>query len=351
MKGSVSILCLVACALATATPIDQGEWAAFKAKFGKSYTSSKEDAMRFAIFKANLDTITEHNAKNTGVTYDLNPMSDLTSAEFASSRLGWKRMAPSEIYDGLPFVGNHSYGGEPLPDAVDHVKDGLVTDIKDQGHCGSCWIFSAVGGLEGAYAKSTGRLVALAEQQVLDCEHSIFPPTLGCSGGSMSPVFKYALAQPMCSMDSYPYQARAGTCQISTCTVGAAKGTFTGWKGLAPIGKLIPAKYAAMMSAVAQQPVSVSIEADRDVFHHYASGVVDGNCGQKPDHGVLVVGYGHDSSLKKDYWKIKNSWGNSWGEKGYVRILRGASGTFGRGECAVLNSPAYPVAGGAELVI
>lgn len=351
MKCFASVLCFAACAIATTALDYHGEWAAFKAEFGKTYTSSKEDSMRFAIFTANLDTIIEHNAKNTGVTYDLNTMSDLTTAEFASSRLGWKRIIPSQMYDGLPFLGNHSYGGELLPDAVDHIKDGLVTPIKDQGNCGSCWIFSAVGGLEGAYAKSTGRLVALAEQQVLDCEHSIFPPTLGCNGGSMGPVFNYAEGHNLCRMDSYPYKAKAGKCQMRTCTVGAAKGAFTGWKGLAPIGKLIPATYTAMMSAVAQQPVSVSVEADKDVFHHYASGVVDGLCGQMPDHGVLVVGYGHDSSLKKDYWKIKNSWGSTWGENGYVRILRGASSTLGRGECAVLNSPAYPVAGHTELVV
>merc|ERR1711957_907179 len=167
---------------------------------------------------------------------------------------------------------------------------------------------SAVGGLEGAYTKATRNLVALAEQQVLDCQHSLFPPTLGCSGGSMGPVFNYAKSHDMCKMDSYQYEAKKGTCQMSKCTVGVTKGTFTGWKGLAPVGKLIPASYKAMMSAVMQQPVSVSIEADKDVFHQYTSGVVTGACGQMPDHGVLVVGYGTDPKLG-DFWKIKNSWG------------------------------------------
>jgi len=103
------------------------------------------------------------------------------------------------------------------------------------------------------------------------------------------------------------------------------------------------------MSAVAQQPVSVSLEADKDVFHHYSSGIVDGPCGQMPNHGVLVVGYGHDDNLNKDYWKIKNSWGTFWGEEGYVRILR-TSSFLGRGECAVSNSPSYPVAK-SEIVV
>jgi C1A family cysteine protease len=347
MKSAALVSCLLIFAVASSTPNYESEWAAFKAKFGKKYADSQEDAMRFAVFKRNVDKVRAQNSQNTGVKYAVNSMSDLTTEEFASARLGWKKLESAEMFGGLQFLGNHSYNDEALPDSVDHVSDGLVTPIKDQGQCGSCWIFSAVGGLEGAYAKATGSLMALAEQQVLDCEHSIFPPTLGCSGGSMGPVFNYAKSHDMCKMESYAYQAKAGTCQMSTCTVGVKKGTFTGWKGLAPIGKLIPASYNAMMSAVAQQPVSVSIEADKDVFHHYSSGVVDGKCGQKPDHGVLVVGYGHDASLNKDYWKIKNSWGVSWGEQGYVRILRGAKGTFGRGECAVLNSPAYPVAASA----
>merc|ERR1712194_357799 len=113
-----------------------------------------------------------------------------------------------------------------------------------------------------------------------------------------------------------------------------------GYKGLAPVARLIPASMNAMMSALQQQPVSVSIEADKAVFQQYVGGVVVGACGQMPDHGVLVVGYGTDEKYG-DYFKIKNSWGADWGEHGYVRIARGTA-PFGRGECAVLNSPSYP---------
>jgi hypothetical protein len=327
-------------------------WGSFRSAYSKDYSANGgEEAKRFKIFKDNVDTILAHNAKNVDYKFGVNAFSDLTTAEFGSARLGWKQPTTGELYGGLPFLGNHTYRGEALPDSVDHYKDGLVTEIKDQGHCGSCWIFSAVGSLEGAYAKARGKssLVALAEQQVLDCLHSVFPPTLGCNGGSMSPVFNYAKGNAMCTMASYPYQAKAGTCQASSCTDGVAKGAYIGWKGLAPVGKIIPASYNDMMSAVAQQPVSVSIEADKDVFHHYSSGVVDGDCGQQPDHGVLVVGYGHDDGLNKDYWTIKNSWGASWGEKGFVRIIRGKA-ALGRGECAILNSPSYPTASAQVIV-
>jgi len=342
--------------VASAAPPDyDGLWASFKSKYGKTYDGGDsngnigEETMRFRIFVDNVKTIEAHNAKHANYKYGINEFTDLTTKEFVDARLGWKQPPPSQLYGDLPFLGNHTYDeGETLPDSVDHTSDGLVTHIKDQGQCGSCWIFSSVGALEGAYALARKELKVLAEQQVLDCINSIFPPTMGCSGGSMSPVFKFATSHGMCSGDSYVYEAKQGSCRSDSCTVAVPKGVFTGYKGLAPVARLVPASYKAMMSAVAQQPVSVSIEADKDVFHHYQSGIVDGACGQMPDHGVLVVGYGHDATAKEDYWKIKNSWGTSWGEAGYVRILRG-NGI--RGECAVLNSPSYPTASAGAVVV
>jgi len=335
--------------LVSATVPDyHGLWELFKLNYTKSYDAKDmEEALRFSIFQHNVDKIWAHNGKNLNYKYGINAFSDLTKEEFASARLGWKSPQNGDLYGGLPFLGNHTYHGETLPDSVDHTTDNLVTHIKDQGQCGSCWIFSAVGGLEGAYALARRELKVLAEQQVLDCLHSILPPTMGCSGGSMSPVFSFATSHGMCSEDSYAYEAKAGSCRSDSCTVAVPSGVFTGYKGLAPVARIVPASYQAMMSAVAQQPVSVSIEADKDVFHLYTSGIVDGACGQMPDHGVLVVGYGHDATLNEDYWKIKNSWGSSWGEEGYVRILRG-NGV--RGECAILNSPSYPIASAGLLV-
>jgi len=332
------------------TPQYETMWEKFKLDYKKTYSSTgDEEQVRFQTFKANVDIVAEANSKHLSYSLGINAYSDLTSDEFVKARMGFKMPTPAQQYEGATFLGNHSWAGEDLPASIDWTAKGAVTPIKDQGHCGSCWIFSAVGALEGAYEIATGTLVSLAEQQILDCDHSIFPPTLGCKGGSMGPVFNYAEKNELCTMKSYPYHAAAGKCSQSACVAGVPKGKVTGWKGLALIGKFIPASYKNMMSAVAQQPVSVSIAADHDVFHHYSSGVVDGDCGQMPDHGVLVVGYGTDPD-HGDYWKIKNSWGPSWGEKGFVRIKRGGSW---RGECAVLNSPSYPVAsrGTDEVVV
>jgi len=332
-------------ALLQATPLglanEAPAWDDFQDKFGKCYSAPEDEAARRKIFEANVEFIAAENVKGHSYVLAVNKFADLTGDEFFSKRLGFNRPDATSLYQGAPFLGNHSWNGEALPPSVDWVSKGAVTAIKDQGHCGSCWTFSATGAMEGAYQITAGDLVPVSEQQIVDCDKGLLPPTLGCSGGSMSAAFKYAKSNPLCSEDSYPYEAKDGKCRVSGCTKAWTKGHVSGYKGLAPFVRLVPASLNAMMSAVVQQPVSVSIEADKDVFHFYKSGVVTGACGQMPDHGVLVVGYGTDEKYG-DYWKIKNSWGASWGEAGYVRIL-GGSAPAGRGECAILNSPSYPV--------
>jgi len=336
-------------AAAAGKPDYEALWAGFKRRYNKDYhANSIAEETRFQAFRANVDMILETNAEHLSYTLGINAFSDMTTEEFVSTHLGYKKPETAELYEGATFLGNHTWQGEELPSSIDWSLKGAVTPVKDQGHCGSCWVFSAIGALEGAYSLATGNLVSLAEQQIIDCEVDIFPPTMKCHGGSVGPVFGYAKGHSLCTEASYPYHAtmanQSGPCAASTCVEGVARGQFTGWRGLAPVGKLIPASYNDMMSAVAKQPVSVAIEADKDVFRHYSSGVVDGACGQKPNHAVLVVGYGTDPD-HGDYWKIKNSWGTAWGEKGFVRIKRGAGSISNawRGECAILNSPSYPV--------
>merc|ERR1712048_1486692 len=113
----------------------------------------------------------------------------------------------------------------------------------------------------------------------------------------------------------------------------------TGYKDVSPDSM------SAMMSAVSQQPVSIAIEADKSVFQLYKSGVLQSTCGSQLDHGVLLVGYGTEDG--KDYWKVKNSWGSSWGDAGYVKLLRGKGGS---GECGLLKQASYPVVSSDALV-
>jgi C1A family cysteine protease len=236
----------------------------------------------------------------------------------------------------LRSLGQHEYGGEALADAVDWTSKGAVTPVKNQGQCGSCWSFSTTGALEGAFEIASGNLVSLSEQQFVDCD----TVDSGCSGGLMDNAFTFAKSNAICTEASYPYKATRGTCAAASCTVGLAKGTVTGYKDVSPDSE------SAMMSAVSQQPVSIAIEADKSVFQLYKSGVLQSSCGSSLDHGVLLVGYGTEDGT--DYWKVKNSWGSSWGDAGYVKLLRGKGGS---GECGLLKQASYPVVSQEGLIV
>lgn len=186
-----------------------------------------------------------------------------------------------------------------------------------------------MGALEGAWQITTGKLVSLSEQQLVDCAKDAGD---GCYGGWMSSAFQYLEGRDVCTEESYAYTARNGQCQQSGCTAGIPSGGVVGYKSVASQDE------NALMEAVAQQPVAVAIEADEWSFQSYSSGVLTKSCGSSLDHGVLAVGYGTDNGVA--YWKVKNSWGSGWGDQGYVRLERGLPGA---GECGIKLSGSYPV--------
>ena len=222
--------------------------------------------------------------------------------------------------------------------SVDWVSAGAVTPVKDQGQCGSCWSFSTTGALEGAYYTTYGSLPSFSEQQLVDCDNRQHGgKDMGCNGGLMDNAFTWIKKNGgLCTEVSYPYVSgttkTAGTCQ-STCSAvkNSAVVSYTD----------VPIKSdSAMMQALTLQPVSVAIEADQKAFQLYKSGVFTGDCGVNLDHGVLVVGYGTMSGT--DYYRVKNSWGTTWGDAGYIYIGRGSQYNDGQGQCGVLLSASYP---------
>jgi len=293
---------------------------AYLNKFGKAYNG--DYAARKAIYEENMKYINAENAKGHSYTLGETQFTDLTNEEFKAMYVsGYK--APSQMLGDLPYLGEHE--SEESTGSVDWTTKGAVTPVKDQGQCGSCWAFSTTGGLEGAWQISSGQLTSMSEQQFVDCDTS----SAGCNGGNMNSAFAWAEKQTVATESSYPYTAKDGSCKSSYSTA-IPKGGVTGYKS---VGSLFSkATVAKLQSAVDLNPVSIAIEADQSSFQHYTGGVLSQNCGTNLDHGVLVAGY--DSSA--GYWLVKNSWGSSWGENGYIRLSQTGN------VCGILNQPVYP---------
>jgi C1A family cysteine protease len=294
-------------------------------QYGKVY-NGQEDDMRKATFMTNLQHIQEHNAKGESLQLGFNQFTDLSQAEYRTAAgLGYKPSA--QRMGSLPNLGVHTYNGETLADTVDWSTQGAVTAVKDQGQCGSCWAFSTTGGLEGSWQIASGSLTSLSEQQFVDCDTA--DGNQGCNGGDMATAFKWSESTNVATESSYPYTGTDGSCKTSF-TTGIPSGGVTGYKN-------VDQSTDALKSAITTGPVSVAIEADQIAFQLYSGGILAntgglfGSCGTNLDHGVLAVGYG------SNYFKVKNSWGASWGESGYLQISTDGN------TCGIHSDAVYPV--------
>ena len=296
----------------------------FQEKFAKKYENVQELETRFSVFRENFRNIITHNAdRNQTFTMGVNQFTDLTPEEFKAQMIRGLK-APVGSYG----CGTFSNSASGTPASIDWRTKGAVTTVKDQGQCGSCWTFSSTGAMEGAWAIAKGQLIDLAEQELVDCAGLKYG-SMGCNGGQMEGAFKFIIENGQCAASSYPYTAKDGTCHSCSAVAHA-----TSCSDVKPNDQL------SLKAAVAKQPVAVAIEADTKYFQSYSGGVLtSASCGTSLDHGVLAVGYGEENGQK--YWLVKNSWGTSWGEQGYVKIGRSES-TNDAGICGIAMDPSFP---------
>lgn len=272
-------------------------------QFNKHYETSEEFNDRYQIFKENLSRVKDHNT--------FTKFMDIRPTEFSNNYGFTSQGKEQDIKDLNPY--SPTTQGE-LPKNLDWTEKGVVTRVKAQEDCRSCWAFSTTGNLEAQYAIKNKELIEFSEQQLVDCVKTNFR----CYGGSMNNAFKYLLDNKIeLELETeYPYEAHNGECRYKKN------------KGLYKIKEINYIKESEddLLSALFEiGPISVVINANS--FQFYKGGIISyEDCGfSYGNHGVLLVGYGEEEGKK--FWKLKNSWGPDWGEEGYVRIERGnASG-------------------------
>jgi len=309
-------------------------WRDFKSTHNKSYDTTEEESARFHVFIDNHRKIETHNSEyeagRKSFQLGMNQFGDMTNEEFRSTMNGYKRELRDQSDSatrGSTFLVPHN---TLIPTEIDWRQKGYVTHVKNQGQCGSCWAFSAVGALEGQHFRKSGTMVELSEQNLVDCSSTF--GNEGCNGGLMDNAFNYVKSNKGIDTEtSYPYEGKDDRCRFKKQDVGAED------TGFVDVKQGDESELEAALATVG--PVSIAIDAGHESFQFYKKDVYnEPQCSSTElDHGVLAVGYGVTAQGDL-YYIVKNSWGDTWGEQGYIRMSRRKNN-----QCGVATAASYPL--------
>ncbi|KAG6516447.1 ervatamin-B-like [Zingiber officinale] len=307
--------------VAAETPLEAFE--GWMRRNGKSYKNVTEKLYRLGVFRKNLKYVEEFlHGRPRSYTIGLNSFADLTNAEF--------RAIYSRPMENRTRATAFRHAGVTPPSSVDWRQKGAVNAVKNQGQCGSCWSFSAVASIEGINQITTGNLLSLSEQELIDCDYS----NTGCDGGFVEYAFQFVVSNGGITTEAnYPYYGLQYNCDYTALSSNAV--SILGYEDVPRCDE------QSLMKAVAIQPVSVAIEASGSDFQLYTGGIYNGPCGTNLDHAVNIVGYGTDDSTGTDYWIVRNSWGATWGDQGYILMAKDVSDP--QGTCGIALQPSYPI--------
>lgn len=332
------------------TADERQAWEDYKREFNKTYEDRDEDQRRFEIFLDNRQFIESQNRGQTTFKTGLNHLSDLTSEEIIKTRTGFRveevpaNLTGEYIFETLlktldmtNFTDDSDaqrawYESLLTSPELDYRKQNRVSRVKDQGACGSCWAFATTGALESILA-ARGKPVLLSEQQLVDCSDRRYG-NRGCSGGMMDNALRYVRDHGIMSSRSYPYSEREEVCKYRRDqVVMRVRGSMRLPRGNEALLRVVLALTG---------PIPVAIDAGARSFQSYRSGVYNDpvcrSAARNLNHAVLLVGYGTTQN-GGDFWILKNSWGRSWGEGGYIRMARNK-----RNLCGVASYAVLPIA-------
>jgi cathepsin L len=328
-------LFFLALSLGTALGKNTESFQEFQKRFRRTYKSDEEKLFREKLFLQTLERVRSHNARGSTWTEEINEFADRTPEEMRQKKGIDRAMLVKQNQKMLKGRKPRTVNLSELPESKDWREEGVVTPVKNQGHCGSCWAFAATEALESHVAVATGTLFTLSEEEFVACmpNPDECGGTGGCMGATMELAFQFAMDKGLVSEWTAPYTSYFGEdggpsenatmCPLSTENFAGDINTVAGITGF---HQLASNEYDELLEAVATiGPVAITVDAS--TWGTYSGGIYDGCNQENPelDHGVLLVGYGTDPKAGGDYWLVRNSWGPTWGEDGYIRLARTAN--------------------------